>query len=89
MKISRCRSCGESIIFIKTEKGKTIPCNSTPVFYSDRGHGRDKVVTRNGLVLSRTITSDAYEADGVGYIPHWSTCDNPDRFRTRQLSRGE
>lgn len=78
-----CRSCGAPILWIKTPAGKSMPCDATPVYYKDVEKGPDKVVALNGVTVSCEIVTNLDEADGFGYIPHWSTCDSPDKFRKR------
>lgn len=82
----RCRSCGASIVWIKTVGGKYMPCDATPVSYKTDGKGDSKVVTTSGIVISCEIItnpSDAEYGKHYGFIPHWSTCNAPDSFRKR------
>lgn len=81
MNARQCKACGELIRFIKTAGGKSIPCNFNEVYYKQTRHSRERVVTPNGEVLAAEIVQNYAEAEGLGYIPHWSTCTNPDAFR--------
>ena len=81
MQKTRCRSCGAVITWIKTPSGKSMPCDTSPVYYRKTAAGKDKVVTPTGDTVSCEIVQIPDIADGIGYIPHWSTCDNPDKFR--------
>lgn len=77
----KCRTCGAEIVWIRTPAGKTMPCDATPVCYKDKPGGRGKIVTPNGTVLSCEYPVDDDKASGVGYVPHWATCSDPERHR--------
>lgn len=79
-----CTSCGAQIIWIRTPGGKSMPCDLKPVSYINAGNGKERVVTPNGQVISCNITEDILHSEGYGYIPHWSTCKNPDKFRKKK-----
>lgn len=72
--LSRCRSCGAPIVWVKTKAGKNMPCDSTIINYKKDPEGRDKTVTPEGDVVTGTIVQDPMEADGSGYISHFATC---------------
>ncbi len=76
-----CKSCGAEIIWIRTNAKKKMPCNAQLVYYKERAKGTKRVVTPNGMVLACEYTDNPNEATGVGYIPHWATCNSPDSFR--------
>lgn len=44
MSNSRCRGCGAEIVFVKSEKGKFIPCDPKMVPYWERPGAAGKVV---------------------------------------------
>lgn len=81
MGVRQCKACGALIRFIRTPKGKVIPCNFSEVDYKLSKDGDTKVVTPNGQVIIAKIVKNFSEADGYGYISHWSTCTKPDVFR--------
>lgn len=76
-----CKACGAQIIWIRSTAGRAIPCNFYPVYYKQSRYSNTKVVLRNGEVITAEIVRDYANAEGYGYIPHWSTCTNPDKFR--------
>lgn len=78
--IEKCKSCGAPIIWIKTLKGKNMPCNAEKVRFNYRLGAKDRVVTMNGEVLSAEIREDGEEQ---GYISHFATCPNADKHRRR------
>ena len=84
--MARCRGCGKEIIFVKSTAGKFIPCDPSKVIFSKPGEGKARVVKLNGEVISCTIGTgdDTSEAVGVGYIPHWSTCEAANQFRKKK-----
>lgn len=86
MNLGVCRACGATIVWIKTPAGKSMPCNSEPVYYIKRDYGK-KVVTPNGKVITAELVVGPDLADGIAYLPHWSSCKNPDAFRSRNKRR--
>lgn len=75
-KLSRCRSCGAPIIWIKTENNRNMPCNPERVMYRAVRGGRERIVTDSGKIEVSELVTDPTQADGEGYIPHWATCPN-------------
>ena len=86
MKTSFCRACGAPIIFIKTVGGKTIPCNPEEFAYTQKAGGGLKIVTPNGEVVSAEMPEDPQKATGIGYISHFATCPEADKFRKPRKS---
>jgi len=64
----KCKACGKEIIFKRTRTGKLMPFDgkTVPVLFDDETCGPG---------LKRVLQI------GPGYIPHWITCTDPDRFR--------
>lgn len=81
--MSRCKSCGAEIIWIKMGAGKSMPCNPDQIMYWEKQGGTQKIVTPNGEVLSAEIEGDPDKATGVGYISHFATCPFSDQHRRR------
>ena len=78
-----CKACGRPIVWIRTTKGKSMPCDAEPVAYKEIKGGKEKIVTPNGEVISCTFDAKPEEMTGIGYIPHWSTCPQANSFRKR------
>ena len=79
---SQCKRCGARIIFVKMKSGNTMPVN--PNCVNDRKDGgKDRIVLANGEVTSGTIVTDPAEANGVGYVSHFATCEYDRRFRRK------
>ena len=81
--MSRCRSCGAEIIWIKMASGKSMPVDPDPVTYWARPGAAGKVVTPNGEVYSCVFEGNLSQATGLGYISHFSTCPNAASHRRR------
>lgn len=78
-----CRGCGQSILWIKTKKGNNMPVNTAILNYKLDPDGKEKIVTPDGDVVTGTTGAKPDEADGVGYISHFATCTEPNKFRRR------
>lgn len=87
MNIVKCRGCGAPIIWIKTTSGKSMPCDSYPLHYRRTEGATSKLVTSDGEVVSCEIVP-ADEAEGTGYVPHWSTCPEAAAFKRGGRAHG-
>lgn len=79
----RCRSCGQRIRYIRMRSGKLMPVNDLLVNYKADSKGKERIVTPGGDVVACVTGVSADEASGFGYISHFATCPNADRFRKR------
>jgi hypothetical protein len=77
--MAKCKSCGKPIVWIKTTRGKMMPCDPTPAYYRTDQGGTAKIVTPNGEVI--TCELDEQIPSGIGYIPHWVTCPRCKDFK--------
>jgi len=88
-----CRSCGASIVWVKTEKGKHMPCNPELVPYWERPGAAGKIILQqSGRVVSCEFDGPREEVTGFGYISHgvsrnYRTC-GLERQEARTLRRG-
>ena len=85
-KTSTCKSCGAKIVWIKTTRGKQMPCNAEQVQYQENKRGSALIVTKDGDVVRGNIIDDKQTSlvpvvDGVGYVSHFATCPNAARHR--------
>lgn len=78
-----CKGCGKEIRFIRSKAGRSIPCDAQPVRYIKNPRGQDSIVTEDGEVIRGTVVNVQTLATGVGYISHFATCPQADRFRRR------
>ena len=85
--MGKCKACGREIIWIMSPSGKAIPCDVPAVTYRKVDKAKDKVVTLNGEVVSCTFPFQndvEYAPEAFGYVPHWATCTDPERFRRKK-----
>lgn len=82
--MTKCRSCGAEIIWVETENGKKMPCNSDPVTYWKNAKGKATIVTPNGEVCKADLEGDINKATGYGYISHFATCPQADKHRRKR-----
>ena len=80
----KCRGCGAEIIWVKTEAGKSMPCNPRMVPFWERPGEAGKVVLQNGKVISCDLDGPGDEVTGFGYISHFSTCPQARSFRRKK-----
>jgi len=86
-RVTECRDCKAKIMFIKIAgKDRTMPVNAESVYYIQKAGGKEKIVTPNGEVLSAELTDNPDVATGIGYISHFATCPNADKFRNKNKS---
>lgn len=83
MQIGKCRGCGAQIVWIRTNSGKSMPCNSVPVTYWEKAKAAGKVTTPNGETVSCEFEGDIDKATGIGYISHFSTCPQAKKFKKK------
>lgn len=76
-----CKGCGKPIVWIRTSSGKSMPCDAQEVAYKAVKGAKGKVVTPNGEVVSCVFNGDPEKMTGIGYVPHWSTCQQAGRFK--------
>lgn len=74
----RCKSCNAPIIFIKTRKGKSMPCDAKPVRFDLEIKGRDLIVTEDGDVVRGRISKDGAD---TGYKSHYASCPHAAEYR--------
>lgn len=78
MKICKCNSCGADMVWIKTTKGKYMPCDARAVQYQNNERGKDVIVLENGEVIHASIVKLVGALtpiiDGEGYTSHFATC---------------
>lgn len=79
-----CKSCGATIIWIKTAAGKSMPCDAEPLTYRTNPNGAAVIVTPNGETLKADLEERPEKATGIGYISHFATCPNAATHRRRR-----
>ena len=86
MNVTTCKSCGAKIVWIKTQNGRSMPCNEEQVEYQKNYRGAALIVTKDGEVVRGNIIKEGGSAlvpivDGIGYVSHFATCPNADKHR--------
>ena len=82
-----CRFCGKPIIFIKTQRGKSMPLDPDPVPFIPDAAGWNIYVTPDGEVIHGCpVTAVDREPGEPGYISHFATCPAGDLARKAHKS---
>ena len=83
-----CRGCGASILWVRTAAAKSMPCDPVLLPYWQEPAGREKIVTQSGEVVSAWLEGLPGMETGMGYISHFATCPERDRFRKKSREQG-
>ena len=78
--MSKCRSCGAEIKWIKMLSGKNMPVDPVKRYIAKDG-GSEVLVTEGGELIRGTFASLGEGANGEGYVSHFSTCPNANQHR--------
>ena len=78
--MAKCKACGAEIVWIKTPKGKFIPCNEGMVPYKASKNGGEVVVTDKGQVVFCFLDFEG-QPTGLGRTTHWATCPEAHKFK--------
>lgn len=81
MRPTFCKHCGAPIVWIKTEKGKSMPCNKTMVPFWENPDAKGKVVLMNGKIISCSFDGPRDQVTNFGYISHFASCSGARDFR--------
>lgn len=85
-----CRGCGQAIIKIKAENGKTVPVNAEPVWVRLTSDG-GLFLTAGGRMIHGVIVGDAMDLLEVpverAYIPHKGMCPTGGRRPRNRVRR--
>ena len=86
LRTTNCRACGERIAFIRCKSGKYIPVDECSQYYIVNPNGKGRFITIEGDIVIGDMTEDQNKADGIGYISHFATCPEADKFRKQRKS---
>lgn len=78
--MSRCKSCGAEIIWIKTAAGKSMPCDAKKISFRVDLQGDLVLLCPNGRVARGVFDPGS---DKIGYTSHFATCPNATRHRQK------
>lgn len=76
--MSRCKSCGKEIIWIKLASGKWNPCDKGRIPYKADENGKHILVTEQGDVVRCNVDITSFD---YGYTSHFATCPNANAHR--------
>ena len=62
-----CKYCNKSIIFLRTKRGKSMPCDSFRVDYVPDQHGKDSILNEDGEIVYGWILEKAADDAEKGY----------------------
>jgi len=85
-----CKSCHARIFFLRTPAGRNMPVDETrrpmlPGQGPDSGIHRETLEIVRGAFVPDGEIRTAAEVLNV-WVPHWITCNDPDRFRRRRCN---
>jgi hypothetical protein len=69
-----CESCSQPIKFIEMKSGKWMPVDAT-MFVAKEPDPEMRLVQSDGTIKTGVERGDC------GYVSHFATCDDPNRFR--------
>jgi len=78
MEVKQCKSCGASIIWMRTSKGKMIPIDAETVRPGDETTGG--VLAATGSALAATGGALAVYMPGI-HVSHFATCPHAKQWR--------
>ena len=78
MGAARCRTCGKPIQFVRTVRGKMMPCEDVRVFICETGRKGDRVfLNEDGEIIRGYLTNRDSPAAQSAYEPHFAACRPP------------
>ena len=80
---SYCKSCGASIVWLKSPKGKWIPADEGMIPYRKNPIGRGRLINDDGEIINCDLDPEKGTETGMARIPHWATCPYADSHRKR------
>ena len=81
--MSRCKSCGADLKFIKLKSGRWNPCDNIKHTLKI-GEGNEVLITEKGEIIRGTFASVEDGANAEGYISHFATCPNASQHRNER-----
>lgn len=81
-----CKHCGELVIFVRTKKGKSMPCEAAQVLFIADPYGSKQILTRQGELVRGYVVERGEEADDAryGYMPHFGNCISSEARRRQE-----
>lgn len=88
-KLATCKGCGAKILWVKTAEGNNMPCDPELISVDDCDVGT-VLVTVDGDVLkvtSQSVVSGEDCQPAEGYVSHFATCPEAEKFRKRKQQK--
>lgn len=80
--MSFCRGCNREILWIHMRSGKAMPVDPEPAFVMEgQQPGKRTFITDEGETIVGTETP--VDTGTIGFVPHWATCPESNRFKRR------
>lgn len=73
----KCKSCGTSIIWVRTTTGKSMPLDADP--HED---GNVVLMPAGAMVLTKELAEQGKKIGSTRYRSHFATCPNAARHRS-------
>lgn len=83
-RVDICRGCGAAILWARTPQGRSMPVDPLPVSVVLDREGPLSVVLAGGEVARAALDQ---RSRVQGWIPHWNTCQCPQRFRRKKTKK--
>lgn len=81
-RISKCKSCGAEIIWIKMRTGKWMPCDAQR-HGMKLGSGGKILITEGGEIITGELCASEEGANASGYESHFASCPNAATHRNK------
>lgn len=90
--VMRCPSCGQPIMWIRTQRGRLMPVNAQITRYWQTPGAKGRVITDDGRTLAVEFRGDG-PPDGSAHVPHFGDCAayavaQRERARREAVARG-
>lgn len=82
--MSRCKGCGNPIVWVSNQNGKNMPCDPGFVPYWEDKNGDSIIINGEGRTVRCFLDGEPETMTDTGRIPHWATCPQADMFRKKR-----
>ncbi len=72
--MTRCKYCGEPVIWITTQNGRPTLCDASEIFYAGDPRGPEVFVTGLGMIVRGREVTEKKDASGIVHRIHRNTC---------------
>lgn len=82
VKIKRCTACGRDIVLVPVEGQGRECCDSRQIPYVRDENSRTIIITSHGQRVKGRQVREARDADGFGWLLHYSACRKQQEMNT-------